>query len=455
MRHCLLIIIFALSLPLHAEVEEFPAWYETTAALNVRADGSLSAPILTVLSQGAWVRVERLASPQWAMIKDSHGNIGYVSTDYITYVCPVDDTPEPVTSAETTKKKITLWGGIGTLLGWALKICLLLIVLLILRSIGEKTLAIISVIMYKLYWVACIPFYILNWLQRWASKPWRTLYKTNGGNDRKNAERRDMLDKAKIPLYIILTPLRLLNAVYYNLIVHCGFELYNYTVEIFVPSNDKEGADSSLLLILLMPWRAIKYVVWHGGLTLVESAVWTVVDTFVPALTLFHGTDAYCSVNITHAGRCGYRNDRTGIWNVGGGNYAGNGIYFAPVRSTALHYARCNSERALVVCRVSLGRVLDLGLAPWSVYRQCGRPNAFEATRWGLNNGYTTGEWWRGDAGWWEYCMYDWQNRYNHSWRIRPLYVLNLTDGVMQRIPGGMCHWLFRKMVIKDIIAYF
>ncbi len=35
--------------------------------------------------------------------------------------------------------------------------------------------------------------------------------------------------------------------------------------------------------------------------------------------------------------------------------------------------------------------------------------------------------------GWWEYCMYDWQNRYNYSWRIRTLYVLNLRDKQMQR----------------------
>ena len=51
--------------------------------------------------------------------------------------------------------------------------------------------------------------------------------------------------------------------------------------------------------------------------------------------------------------------------------------------------------------------------------------------------------------------MYDWKNRYNHSWRIRPLYVLSIDDEMLQRIPGGMHHWLFRKMVINDIIDCF
>lgn len=44
-------------------------------------------------------------------------------------------------------------------------------------------------------------------------------------------------------------------------------------------------------------------------------------------------------------------------------------------------------------------------------------PNAHGVTKWGLDYGYVTGEWWRGDprARWWEYCMYDWKNRYNYS----------------------------------------
>lgn len=120
------------------------------------------------------------------------------------------------------------------------------------------------------------------------------------------------------------------------------------------------------------------------------------------------------------------------------------------MRSTATHY----SGGCIIMCRVSLGSVLDLGLAPYRIYRQCGYANAFDVTRYGLKNDYTTGEWWRGDREWWEYCMYDWQNRYNESWRIRPLYVLDLADNTIMRIPGGMSHWLFRKMVIKDLYTW-
>ena len=84
------------------------------------------------------------------------------------------------------------------------------------------------------------------------------------------------------------------------------------------------------------------------------------------------------------------------------------------------------------------------------------KPNALGVTDWGLKNNYVTGEWWRGDtrAGWWEYCMYDWQNRYNDSWRIRPLYVINLSGKCIQRIPGGMYHWLFNSLVFNDLISH-
>ena len=291
---------------------------------------------------------------------------------------------------------------------------------------------------------------LLNGLQRFLSKPWRFLYKQNRGNDWKNKERRELWEWVKIPLYILLTPLRLINAVYFNILTHCLFELFNYSFEVISPTSDKEGADNFIGWLLWLPIRFVNII--HGSLTVIESAIWTAIDTIVPSLTLWHGTSPEAAVSITQSpSRTSASNWKTGIWNVGGGNFAGNGIYFAPARSTALHYAK----GAIIVCRVNLGKVLDLGMAPVWVFNQCGHPNAIGATNWGLNNGFTTGEWWRSDANWWEYCMYDWQNRYNYSWRIRPLYILNLDKKILQRIPGGMGHWLFRKMVIDDLTAYF
>ena len=70
--------------------------------------------------------------------------------------------------------------------------------------------------------------------------------------------------------------------------------------------------------------------------------------SLLPTLTLFHGTSNDAAESIVACpNRGSYRGRDVGIWRVGGGNYAGNGIYFAPARSTARHY----SETAFILHR--------------------------------------------------------------------------------------------------------
>ena len=430
-----------------ATEHSLPAIYTTTTDLNFRNGPGKSYSKVTTLPRGSEVKVTNFTYNNWAIVEMSGNTTAYCSANYLQYAGPV-----PAPQAEAPRKAKS-HGLVPTIIGWAWTAILWVIGIIVVRKLMLWCASIISVVAYKVYWVACLPFYFMNWLQRYASKPWRLFFKFNSGNDSRNQELRQIFEWVKIPLYIALTLLRFVNAVYYNLVVHCSFESLNYALEVLYPSHYREGGDDNWINWLIwLPWRIIKYPMWHGSLTFIESGIWTVVDTFIPALTLFHGTDTTASESITQSrGRVGNNSWRTEVWNVGGGNFAGNGIYFAPARSTALHY----SAGSLIVCRVSLGRVIDLGLAPYNIFRQCGHADALGATRWGLNNGYTTGEWWRADCHWWEYCMYDWKNRYNHSWRIRPLYVLSIDDEMLQRIPGGMHHWLFRKMVINDIIDSF
>lgn len=418
------------------------AIYVTTSDLNMRMQPSPNAYKRGVAPRGTELLVVEWGD-DWSKVI-FEGDTAYAASRYLSYV-----KDEPVATSKPKKRRSSF--SLFTLIGWAFKLALILIVLYIISKVLFYGFAFYYFIMQWIYRITSIPFLITNWLQRWLSKPWRALYKENSGDDRRNEDVDGWLFWAKIPLYILLTPIRLINAIYFNLFAHCTFEMFNYVLEVFVPSSDKEGTDDAIDWALWLPWRIIKYPIWHMSLTVIESLFWTVFDTFVPALTLYHGTDETAALNIVMApGRCWGGNRMSGIWNVGAGNFAGNGIYFAPVRSTATHY----SGGCIIMCRVSLGSVLDLGLAPYRIYRQCGYANAFDVTRYGLKNDYTTGEWWRGDREWWEYCMYDWQNRYNESWRIRPLYVLDLADNTIMRIPGGMGHWLFRKMVIKDLYTW-
>lgn len=428
--------------PMSIIATTLPAWYKTTTDLNLRIGPSTTYSKVTTVSKGIELLVWERQPDGWSRV-DYEGKTVYARSKYLTYERAYNN-PQP--KAIPAKKKT----GSTSYFSIAVGIVVTLIAINILRRILIVGLYYFSRVAYKLFWIVSIPFFILNWLQRHLSKPWRVFFKCNDGNNSSNESKRKLFEMLKIPIYIVLTPLRFVNAVYYNLIVHVTLEFFNYFLEVLIPSNDKEGEDDNMFLwYLLLPWRVIRYPLFHGTLTIVESVIWTAVDTLIPALTLYHGTDIGASINITqsHIRRKSY-DWSNGIWNVGGGNYAGNGIYFAPSRSTALHY----SSGSLIIARVSLGKVLDLGLAPYRLYSACGRPNALCVTDWGIKNGYTTGEWWRADASWWEYCMYDWQNKYNESWRIRPIYVLNMEDECIQRIPGGMYHWLFSPIVAKDIL---
>ena len=329
---------------------------------------------------------------------------------------------------------------------------LLLLAFYLLRHLLRYSMTGLSRFFYVLYRLFSYPFNFLNGLQRHLAKPWRVLYKKYRGKDKFNRRMRRFWNVVKIPFYILLTPLRLLNAIFYNIVIHLIFEFFNYLAEIANPTSIKEGSDNFFAWLLLIPLRLVKYG-WHFALTVIESIIWTAIDTFVPALTVYHGTDSKASESITQSPGRLNEGHNLGIWQVGSGNYVGNGIYFAPVRKTAEHYARVHRNKALIICRVSFGKVIDLAMSTRDVYNQCGTPNATGVSRWGLNHGYTTGEWWRPDEHWWEYCMFDRGNRYNYSWRIRAMFVEDLDAKRLHRISGGMSHWLFRSLVIRDLKA--
>ncbi|MGM9803844.1 MAG: SH3 domain-containing protein [Muribaculaceae bacterium] len=438
-----LLLIAASSVCSHAQESTLPAWYYTTSDLNLRLGPGTNWSKVDVVTKGTNLKVVGFEG-KWAKVEYS-GRLLYCSSLFLE---PSNyREPAPTPTPTPVKTHTTSWWAILLTLLW--KLVLTVVACAVLRKLLLWGAAIYSTIAYKLYWIVSLPFYFLNWLQRFLAKPWRIAHKRNNGNNTRNSELREIYQWLQLPLYIVLTPLRAINAFYYNIIVHLSFEAMNLMLEVIYPTRRREGADDWLQWAIWLPLRIIIYPVYHGSLTVIESIIWTAIDTVMPALTLFHGTDESAAESITQArGRTDNETWYTEVWNVGGGNYAGNGIYFAPDRSTAMHY----SSGALIVCRVTLGRVLDLGIAPYHIYRQCGYPNAVDVTNWGLRNGYTTGEWWRSDRGWWEYCMYDRKNRYNDSWRIRPIFVLSNNDEMLQRIPGGMHHWLFRKMVINDIL---
>lgn len=420
---------------------EWPCVGTATATLNVRSGPGTNYARVGQLARGERVKVLGSVDAHWVLV-EYRSQKRYASSDYLRL------SPMPEEGARKSGGSSSLWWDILEIGLACFTIYIGLVILYMVFNLLMRVYVVVARCLTIVYNIVSFLFFILNALQRYLAKPWFVFFKKNRFDDQANETLRQVFEVLKVPFYVLLAPLRLANAVFFNILVHCTFEMFNYLMEVLFPTSSDEGEGSWWRWTLLLPWRLIKYFLWHGTLTLVESVTWTLVDLVLPAQTLFHGTayDAADSI-VASPGRGLDRYGDIGVWMVGGGNYAGNGIYFAPARSTAVHY----SAGSMIVCRVTLGRTLDLGLAPRFVYEACGHPDALAATDWGLKNGFVTGEWWRSDAGWWEYCMYDWQNRYNFSWRIRPLYVLSLETGNIQRIPGGMCHWLFRRMVVGDI----
>ena len=130
--------------------------------------------------------------------------------------------------------------------------------------------------------------------------------------------------------------------------------------------------------------------------------------------------------------------------------------YPARCRTTARLNVRISpSKNATKLGLFQQGRVINYTLAPSHVYNQTGAlGNHDELNRFGDRHGYTTGEWYN-PRGVWEYCLFDWQDRYNHPWRIRPIYILNVRTFVAQHVRGGVQHWLFDRAVINDILSCF
>lgn len=315
------------------------------------------------------------------------------------------------------------------------------------------------------YYIISMPIYWLNQLEHFLIEPWRYLFRSDWLYDGAKPVLRIVLEVLSVLLYILITPLRLLNACLYNILIHCVTSLYDLFFEVLLPCDRGEGASSIGRWILMLPWRFVKYPMWHGMLTIIESVIWTIVDIFIPARTLYHGTNlTACQAITVDPDRNGYLR-YISDWTTGtfmasarpGNSWGGRGVYFAIDRQLALSYswraAGYDDDPVMIACRVSMGRVVNYTLAPSRVYNQTGSSGNHDELNWfGDQHGYTTGEWYN-PKGVWEYCLFDWQNRYNHPWRIRPIYILNVKTFVAQHVRGGVQHWLFDRAVINDILS--
>ncbi|MGE0543839.1 MAG: hypothetical protein AB7R89_27045 [Dehalococcoidia bacterium] len=192
-------------------------------------------------------------------------------------------------------------------------------------------------------------------------------------------------------MYIILTPLRLLNAIYFDLIL-------------LVSARSSDHA-------LHFPGRL--WLIVQGVAMAVFDAVW-------PSLTLFHGTESGTARDIVESG----------YWKAGYGDYVGTGIYFGIWPHVAMHYARTCNSPTVVVSRVTLGWCRPVATLPKQLRDKIGRNgrdiNAGVKFPWAAlvhwrHDNYR-GERGSSDRTWHEFClMQPHKDTPVRVWRARPL----------------------------------
>ena len=522
MRTTTLVILLLLFCSyIHATAqEEYPARYCVTTNLNVRDNPSKKAVKIGLLRKNDTITVYSIAgtpTDPWGAI-NYNGRCGYVSMRYVSYLEPEIQEPQPTNGKvqkfiERLKPfLVRAWAFVK----WILIVLAVFFVFLfgeiiiqlaiyagffaaagaILFSIfgGQAStgaivgLVVAAVVGLRLlisrtvhfsgnlkisdlfrwlsmlvYYILSSPIYWLNRLEHFLVEPWRMMFRQDWVNDRAKPALRIVLEVLSVILYIATTPLRLLNAIIYNILIHCLTGLYDLLFEVLMPCDEKEGSGNTWRWILMFLYRLLKYPIGHGLLTILESILWTVVDIFIPARTFYHGTDLAACDAIT---RDPNRNDHlksTSNWSAGSFlsstspncSWAGRGVYFAISRKLAMGYSDragdCRNDPVMIACRVSLGRVINYTLTPSHVYRQAGNGGRHEElNKFCDQHGYTTGEWYN-NRGFWEYCLLDWQNHYNDPWRIRPIYVINAKTYLIQHISGGVQHWLFYRKVLENL----
>lgn len=303
---------------------------------------------------------------------------------------------------------------------------------------GVFSLLLLVFVLRDVVWAMRYPFLLLNWLQWVLYNPLRKLW--IDPDDGKNSYFFSLLLHSGIaPLWwlivhLVLIPLRLVNAIYFNIILYWSVVFCDSIWELLHPrlsyGDPLRRSRNVLRWFRFFPRRL--YNVFHrNGGALLEGILMTGVDIVFPTYTMYHGTSFKgIATNIAQAGR----------WYVGSGDYAGSGIYFGLYRKTAEHYAK-GADRAIICARVTIFPCRNSATLPRRLRKKIGSDGA------GITNGlpypYKSIEHWRDHsyAGWFEYCLVqpEMEGKYVRTWRARPICVLK--RDMPKRIWGGLSLW--------------
>ena len=274
-------------------------------------------------------------------------------------------------------------------------------------------------------------FFLLNRIQWILYNPLRIFWKNPNSNSPYKSFR-FLFYTGIIPIYwifihFVTVPLRLINAIYFNILLSWSINIYDSLAEVINPKlgkmRHKTGLSYMGLWLIGFPVRLITMII-KNIFVFIEPIIMTGVDIIFPTYTMYHGTsfgDAHA--DITQKGR----------WLVGDGNYAGTGIYFGMSKKVAQHYSNSST---IILVRVTLTFSRNLATTDYSIRRNIGYDG--DAISQKLSSVWSSIEHWRDDMGWFEYCIIQ-PPKKKHSmvttWRARPIALVQ--NDKLARIWGG------------------
>lgn len=295
----------------------------------------------------------------------------------------------------------------------------------------------VTFILRKVIWLISPIFFFINYVQWILYNPLRFMLK----NPNSEFGRRLFIFlhiTTIAPVYwliihILTIPLRVVNSLYFDVLVYWSVMLDDSLSEVFMPKCDKyrhmHGFKYFFRWIFALPYRLLKFV-FRSFFIIIDGVLMFGISVASPALTMYHGTQF---------------NDRltkivqNGKWLVGSGDHAGSGIYFAIRESVARHYSPSGEDRGIVILRITPTFTRNQVTLKKQVRELVGRDGQTLSNK--LKFPFCTIEHWRTDMnGWWEYCLVQPEKagQYIRTWRIRPIAVLKSDDGKITRVWGGM-----------------
>jgi hypothetical protein len=256
----------------------------------------------------------------------------------------------------------------------------------------------------------------------------------------------------QVSVWVITTPLRVITALYFDVLVYLFVMLSDTTSELFNPKygsmRHRKGFGYLWRWIAFFPVR-LGWLLLKNILALVDATMMFIISVIWPTFTMYHGTSKNNVIDIAREGR----------WLVGSGNFAGSGIYFGRSPRVAISYSkgsRHGDEGRVIIARVTLTMLRNC-----ATLRSKERQNVARAGEGGaalakaIKFPYFATEFWRTDYKWWEYCILQGgkDGQFVKSWRIRPIGFVHIKgestlSGSLERLWGGQSHYCLNPMNI-------